>query len=441
MHVWIDAARGVPQPSVFGMSLIERHVVAALKNGVPAARIVVDGGDAGAPLSAALRDRGVTIRPGTGDAGARLAAFAAATDDTVMAIAGDSVIDPRLFAHLAARRESLVVGGDTTVPRALAGAWSAVFGDWPQTGDGADAAVLLAPGEAVPAAADVHALAAGLLASGAARKLAADGFDAHLSLQRRDLPFFVRRVGDAGSRAAVERFLFDASYKGSTDVFTRYVYPYLVWPLTRLATRWRVHPNTITWVSIVATFAAVPCFALGWWVSGFALAYLMSVLDSVDGKVARLTFTSSALGNVLDHGLDIVHPPFWYLAWAAGVAGPPAFALWLRGGVASDPLIGGAVLLVALYVADRLVLAVYKWRYKGRGLHAHARIDGAVRAVIARRNIFLPLFLLGVATGLARETFWLIVAWQAATVAWHAGRTLWILARREAPRGAAPAAT
>jgi hypothetical protein len=55
--------------------------------------------------------------------------------------------------------------------------------------------------------------------------------------------------------------------------------------------------------------------------------------------------------------------------------------------------------------------------------------------VIARRNIFLPLFLAGIALGLGRETFWLIVAWQAATVAWHTCRTIWILATGGKPRG------
>lgn len=433
MQVWIDAAAATPGLTVFGMSLVERHVRAALKNGVPAAHIAIDCGTAPTPsLPADLAALEMRVLRDGGDAGARLAAFSASQADTVFAVSADSVVDPRLFGHLAARRDSLVVTGDTTVPRALARAWSAVFGTWSETGTAADCAVLLAPGTSVPPAPDVHALGASLLTAGAAGRLTAEGFDAHVALQRRDVPFWVRRVNDDATRAAVERFLFDASYKGSTDVFTRYVYPYLVWPLTRLATRWRVHPNTITWVGIVATFAAVPAFAVGWWTWGFVLAYVMSVLDSVDGKVARLTFTSSALGNVLDHGLDIVHPPFWYAAWAIGLIGVPLHALW-QDGTGRDPLVIAAILLLALYVADRLVLAVYKWRYKGRGLHAHAPIDGAVRAVIARRNIFLPLFLVGVVLGLGRETFWLIVAWQAATVAWHAGRTIWILARNEAP--------
>jgi phosphatidylglycerophosphate synthase len=379
---------------------------------------------------------GLHVERGAGDAGARLAVFAADLADPVLALAGDCVVDPRLFMHLADRREALVVTGDTTVPRALPRTWSAIYGDWPHSGDAADCAVLLPPGAAVPPAADIHALAARLLETGVARRLAADSFDAHVALQRRDVPFWVRRIRDEGSRAAVERFLFDASYKGSTDLFTSHVYPYLVWPLTRLATHWRVHPNTITWISVLATVAAVPCFALGWWTSGFVLAYLMSVLDSVDGKVARLTFTSSPLGNVLDHGLDIVHPPFWYAAWAIGLTGLSPTTAWQAGGAAADSLFGAALALVALYIADRLVLAVYKWRFKGRGLHAHAPLDAAVRSVIARRNIFLPLFLAGIVMGLGRETFWVLVVWQAATVAWHAGRTVWILSCGESPHGA-----
>ena len=97
----------------------------------------------------------------------------------------------------------------------------------------------------------------------------------------------------------------------------------------------------------------------GRWLAGFCCAYAMSVLDSVDGKVARLTFTDSKIGNVLDHGLDQVHPPFWYFAWAWG----------LGARTLADPLYAAAVWLIVFYVADRLVLAVAKRRI-GFALHA-----------------------------------------------------------------------
>ncbi|MDF0678127.1 MAG: CDP-alcohol phosphatidyltransferase family protein [Nitrosomonas sp.] len=55
------------------------------------------------------------------------------------------------------------------------------------------------------------------------------------------------------------------------------------------------------------------------WYPGLIMAWLTKLLDTVDGKLARVTLTSSKLGDVLDHGLDIIHPPLWYLAWGVGL--------------------------------------------------------------------------------------------------------------------------
>src|SRR3546814_5608995 len=59
-----------------------------------------------------------------------------------------------------------------------------------------------------------------------------------------------------------------------------------------------------------------------WW-PGLLAAWGMTFLDTVDGKLARITLKSSKLGNVFDHGIDLVHPPFWYWAWAAGLQNGP----------------------------------------------------------------------------------------------------------------------
>jgi phosphatidylglycerophosphate synthase len=175
----------------------------------------------------------------------------------------------------------------------------------------------------------------------------------------------------------------------------------------------------VTLVSIVFALAAVPLWATGHFIPGFILAYAMSVLDSVDGKLARLTFTDSNLGNLLDHGLDMVHPPLWYGAWAYGL------------GIAAqgwDSTLGHAAIAVLVcYALDRAVLKIYPNIF-GRAFHTHSRMDGIVRSFIARRNISLPIFTLGWLVGLGRPAFYLIVAWQAATLAYHASRTFWILA-------------
>lgn len=411
MKLWIDAAVADPRWRVFGMTLVERHIRGA-RHKAPPLPAIVDGSDAAfAALPAELRRADVACHADAAPLGARLLRALRESGGSLLAVPGDAAIDQRLYGELRARA-----------------------GNWIAADDSGSVALLRLEDEAVLAAlaevADWPTLIDTLQRRPEVSRLRQEDFVAHIAVLRRDLPFWLRPVADEGQRQALERFMFESSYKGSTDFFTKYVYPPLVWLSVRPLARWRVHPNTVTWVSIVLTFAAVPFFALGWWLAGLLCAYGMSVLDSVDGKLARLTYSDSALGNLLDHGLDIVHPPLWYLAWALGLAGlglapPLATAM-------AVPVVQAAVVLVGFYVADRLVLAIYKARF-GRGLHAHAPIDGLVRTVISRRNINLPLFTLGLVLGLGLETFYVIVAWQVLTVLWHAARTAWILLRGEKP--------
>jgi len=412
VKIWIDAATGDVSLRVFGMSLVERHIRGARHKQAEALPAIVSGADdANAALPAELRAQAVDCVSDQGSLGTRLAAALRASGEPLLVAAGDTAVDQRLYGEL--RRRS---------------------GNWIVTDEAGGTALLRleadAPLAAIEAAADWPALIAALLAQPGVNRLRQQDFTAHIAVLRRDLPFWLRRVTSETERAALERFMFEASYKGSTDFFTKYVYPPLVWAAVRPLSCARVHPNTVTLVSIVLTFAAVPFFALGWWVAGLLCAYGMSVLDSVDGKLARLTYSDSALGNVLDHGLDIVHPPLWYLGWALGLAG---LGLWpILDRALAEPAFQAALGLVAFYVLDRLVLAIYKARF-GRGLHAHAPIDGLARTVISRRNINLPLFTVGLVLGIGLQVFYFIVLWQVLTVLWHAGRTAWILLRGEKP--------
>jgi phosphatidylglycerophosphate synthase len=163
----------------------------------------------------------------------------------------------------------------------------------------------------------------------------------------------------------------------------------------------------------VACFAAVPFFAAGWWVTGLALAYVMSVLDSVDGKLARVTFTSSERGDVLDHGLDIVHPPFWYWAWAWG----------LSGGDPYSPVFVSSLYMAGFYIFDRILETVFKG-ITGTGIASWKPLDERMRTFISRRNVNLAVFTVALPLGLGVEAFYLIVAWQAFTVLFHLSRVM-----------------
>ncbi|TFI47433.1 CDP-alcohol phosphatidyltransferase family protein, partial [Diaphorobacter sp. DS2] len=278
--------------------------------------------------------------------------------------------------------------------------------------------------DAIPADAQtLREVADALLAAGRIAPYDEQDFPAYVNKLRRSLPYWIYAVNDKATRRRLERQMFWDNYKGSTDLLTRWVYPPLVWPLVRLCTRWGIHPNTVTVLSIILTVVAVPLFARGDFLLGFLCAYGMSVLDSVDGKIARVTLTDSAIGNVLDHGLDIVHPPFWYFAWAWGLGGRSM----------DDPLYASAVWLIVFYLGDRIVLGVAKARL-GFALHAATRLDGRVRSFIARRNITMTIMALALLIGAGPAGLYLVTAWQGLTFAWHGVRTLWLgfLARNKA---------
>ena len=401
MAFWIDTARLADAEPLFGLPPLDRHLRALARRSA-GTRVILSG-----PAAAAVRPKGLVIDVAADAApfAERLrAALAAATEPVLVVLDGGSLVDPRLLDVLADDGKALVARGGEGAERA------AVLRL--RTGDPA-----LVPGDV----ASVAELADRLLADGAAVELTAEAFPGFVTKLRRHLDFYVVAVPDATRGRARERWLFWSNYKGSTDVLTRWVYPPLVWPLVRFCTAFRIHPNWVTALSILLTVAAVPLFALGLFWPGLALAYAMSVLDSVDGKVARLTLTDSRLGDVLDHGLDIVHPPFWYLAWAWGLSGGDPYSGLLFAGWA----------LTAFYVGDRLALMVAKWHF-GRGLHAMTALDGAVRAIIARRNINLLIFTAGLAAGAAETGFYAVVAWQGLTMLWHIWRTAWVAWRRPA---------
>ena len=96
----------------------------------------------------------------------------------------------------------------------------------------------------------------------------------------------------------------------------------------------------------------------------------------MDGKLARVTLRSSPLGNVFDHGIDLVHPPFWWWAWFVGVQS--------AGFVLPHPVLLLAV-IVGGYVVQRIEEGIFI-RLFGMHMHAWRRFDSFFRLITARRN-------------------------------------------------------
>ncbi|MGD9294995.1 MAG: CDP-alcohol phosphatidyltransferase family protein [Roseobacter sp.] len=391
MHIWIDAEPSRLAPEICGYTTLERVLRSIAKEAGATANTVYVSGMPDVP-----NDPRYTVLNDDGTAGERLGKFLETTEGPVLALDGGAVTDTRLLPLMMALEEPACF---------VSGAG--------ETGS----AILRLASSTSPAkeAGSLREIADELVSTGAVRRADATEFSDFIQNLRRNVPFTLERMPDEQARDALEKRLFHLNYKGSTDFMTKWVYPPIVWVLVRLCIRWKITPNMVTIFSIFLTILAIPLFALGYWLAGFAAAYAMTILDSVDGKLARLTLTDSAIGNILDHGLDIVHPPFWYAAWAMGLSiSNPDF-----------PLFDATLWLIFFYIADRLALMVAKKRF-GRGLHAVTPLDGFVRTWIARRNVNLVVFTLGVAVGLGPEAFIFITVWQGLTFVWHSLRTAWL---------------
>ena len=244
------------------------------------------------------------------------------------------------------------------------------------------------------------------------------------NLKKKEPPYLLPI--SAANRKALEWELFAGSYKGVTDLVTKWLWPIPALWATRLCVHWKITPNQVTLLSLVLAVLAGVAFWYGYHASGLIMGWLMTFLDTVDGKLARVTLTSSRLGDVMDHGLDIIHPPLWYLAWGIGLA------------TTATPLVNlelYAWLMFAGYVGGRICEGLFEFWLAPFVMFIWQRIDSFNRLITARRN---PNLILLTVSWLAERPdigFLLVVGWHVISTLFLAWRVIvaWQAQRQQGP--------
>jgi phosphatidylglycerophosphate synthase len=314
----------------------------------------------------------------------------AETREAVLLLRGDAVIDGPLLQALPTAPGAVLLsnGAAAGVPLAAhapAGLAEAAAGVW----------------KGGPAG----ALRDGLRATDAAG-LGAAYWEA---LRKREEPYALQVV--PARQKAIEWRMFMGTYKGATDLVTKDLWPRPAFHATKLCARLGITPNQVTALSFVLVIAAFWWFWQGAWLPGLLAAWGMTFLDTVDGKLARITLQSSKWGNVFDHGIDLVHPPFWYWAWAVGLqAGPHA--------VPAAELVVLLAVIIAGYVLQRVIEGIAIWRL-GLEIHVWRRIDTWFRLITARRNPNLVLLTVFTAAGRPDLGLTAVAAWTALCLLLH----------------------
>jgi len=300
----------------------------------------------------------------------------------IVLVRADAVIDQPLIAILARSSDLLLLGTEGATERPVAIATSARHA--------AQAAKLLA-GEPIPPQ------SIGLIARAPSQLEAAFW----KGLRKREVPYAI--VVTPANLSEVEWRMYMGTYKGATDFITKHLWPVPAYHVTRFLAPRGISPNAVTAVGALLMAAAFWLFLEGWYLTGLAAAWGMTFLDTVDGKLARTTLTSSKWGDVFDHGIDLIHPPFWYVAWGLGLSSAglalPDDTLWTVLGVI---LVG--------YVLQRLMEGIaIKWL--GLEIHIWRPIDTLFRQITARRNPNLAILTLAALLGRPDLGLIAVAAW------------------------------
>lgn len=221
----------------------------------------------------------------------------------------------------------------------------------------------------------------------------------------------------------VMRRQFASSYKGITDFVTKYFWPVPAYYVTRACARLRFTPNMVTTIGLILCIAAFYYFMKGQWLLGFATGWVMTFLDTVDGKLARTTMTYSGWGNAYDHGIDLIHPPFWYWAWFAGLGG---VTNWLEPIAMFSTPLGFALLAIFVgYLVDRIIEGIFILQH-GFHIHVWRPFNSFLRIYTARRNPNVFIFMIGCVASVfipdaAKWGFYAVAIWTWTCIAINIG--------------------
>lgn len=194
-----------------------------------------------------------------------------------------------------------------------------------------------------------------------------------------------RRPCEAGSvlllttpaqRRAAERTLLRSLIKAEDVFVNRHLERPISLAITRQLAGSPVTPNQVTAAAIGLGLAAATCLAAGdrsWQVAGALLLVASSIVDCVDGELARLTFRSSRLGGWLDFlGDNLVHiAVFGAITLAAWQGGAGWHVAWL-GAISIAAVLATVVLIgLAMYCQGRASFAT--------AAPDHGRVPGGPR--------------------------------------------------------------
>jgi 1L-myo-inositol 1-phosphate cytidylyltransferase / CDP-L-myo-inositol myo-inositolphosphotransferase len=333
---------GGPKPlaQVGGITLLERAVLTLRQAGVK--RIIVVIGHAKDAVKQFVAERALDVELVENDDfslgnGSSMLVGGRAVGGRFILTMVDHIVDPEAIARLLSSEATLTAAVDTK----------------PSSCRLAEATKVRLSGERVVAVGreleDYHAVDAGLFLCDAevvaiAERAVAAGEGSWNAVKRRCLAegrpivavdlkgLFWVDVDTRDDARRAERLLVErAAGKSRDGLVARYVNRHLSWRLSLLLIRPGISANAVTMFAFLLTLVSAGVLALGQrWpqalIAGGILVQISSVVDGVDGEIARASLRDSPAGNFLDSVLDRVGDAAVLIGLA--VAAGPGTTAW-----------------------------------------------------------------------------------------------------------------
>lgn len=252
------------------------------------------------------------------------------------------------------------------------------------------------------------------------RVVSIQSMDSYIRFLRKTVTPTLIRVTETTSLSEIENDLYEKTFKGTLEFVGAYGYKLPVRLMTKLFAKTPITPNMITTAAIACSFGAIPAFFTGWLGLGLILAATFIILDSLDGKLARMTFRLSEAADKIDHATSMPARVAWYMGMAWHFS---------KGDWTSLNGIMGIVLTV-IPVVDDINWGYVKRKFK-KSLFDLTPLDAKVHLFTARRNdIFLML--LGWLFDVPLYTFCAITVWIVLTWLWRTSRVLRVIIHPDA---------
>jgi len=203
----------------------------------------------------------------------------------------------------------------------------------------------------------------------------------------------------------LENKLYGNAYRGITDLVTKFVWPRPAKQAVHVCANLGITPNMVTSLGLLLVIAACFLFYYQYYAWGLLAGWIMTYLDTVDGKLARVTINSSQFGHLYDHLIDLIHPPFWYIIWGGSLVGFSGAM-----GLSLDQMNWA---IVIAYTSGRIVEVLFQ-PLGSCGIFTWRPIDAWFRLITARRNPCMILLTLSLLAGrpdwgFIAVTFWTVL--------------------------------